>query len=139
MKWRERASKKVVEAVVAAFRDSARESSQRLSALTPRDWQRSWNWLDASGMALYFLDRVRSLHIESALPASTLERLHGNLADNRDRSVTMFTEFASLNESFQEAGLVYANFKGFRFPLSRARDLNCAANSISTFWWMAIN
>ncbi len=97
MKWRERASKKVVEAVVAAFRDSARESSQRLSALTPRDWQRSWNWLDASGMALYFLDRVDSLHIESALPAATLERLRGNLADNRDRSVTMFAEFASLN------------------------------------------
>jgi hypothetical protein len=127
MKWREHASKKVVEAVVAAFRDSATESSQRLSALTPRDWQRSWNWLDASGMALYFLDRVGSLHIESALPAATLERLRGNLADNRDRSVTMFAEFASLNESFQAAGLVYANLKGFTLsPESCPRpELRC--------------
>lgn len=113
MKWRGRASEKVVEGVVAAFRDSAGQSSHRLSALTAGDWQRSYHWLDASGMALYFLDQVESLHIESALPPAILERLRGNLADNRERSATMLAEFASLNESFRAAGLVYANLKGF--------------------------
>ena len=78
-------------------------------------------------MALYFLDRVESLHIENALPAATLERLRGNLADNRQRSSTMLVEFASLNQSFQRAGLVYANLKGFSLsPESCPRpELRC--------------
>ena len=113
MKWSGRANKQVVEAVVAAFHDSAEMSAERLSRFTARDWQRSYHWLDASGMALYFLDRVESLHIQNALPAAALERLRGNLADNRQRSSTMLVEFASLNQAFQRAGLVYANLKGF--------------------------
>jgi Uncharacterised nucleotidyltransferase len=113
MKWSGRANKQVVEAVVAAFHDSAEMSAHRLSGLTARDWERSYHWLDASGMALYFLDRVESLHIENHLPPATLERLRGNLADNRQRSSIMLVEFASLNQSFQRAGLVYANLKGF--------------------------
>jgi Uncharacterised nucleotidyltransferase len=127
MKWRQRANRKVVEAVVAAFRDSAEVSSSRLSTLKLRDWQQSYHWLDASGMALYFLERVESLHIESALPAATLARLRGNLADNRVRSSALFAEFTSLNESFQAAGMLYANLKGFSLsPESCPRpELRC--------------
>jgi hypothetical protein len=127
MKWSGRANKQVVEAVVAAFHDSAEMSAERLSRFTARDWQRSYHWLDASGMALYFLDRVESLHIQNALPAATLERLRGNLADNRQRSSTMLVEFASLNQTFQRAGLVYANLKGFSLsPESCPRpELRC--------------
>jgi hypothetical protein len=127
MKWSGRASKQVVEAVVAAFHDSVEKSAHRLSGLTARDWQRSYHWLDASGMALYFLDQVESLHIENALPAATLERLRGNLADNRQRSSTMLVEFASLNQSLQRAGVVYANLKGFTLsPESCPRpELRC--------------
>lgn len=159
MKWRGRASRKVVEAVVATFQDSqatekqlggsigigeaafsargtsalscaacsAQQSSHPLSALSARDWQRSWHWLDASGMALYFLDKVTSLHMESALPATTLARLRRNLADNRERSASMFAEFTSLNQSFQRSGLPYANLKGFTLsPESCPRpELRC--------------
>jgi len=127
MKWSGRANKQVVEAVVAAFHDSAEMSAERLSRFTARDWQRSYHWLDASGMALYFLDRVESLHIQNALPAAALERLRGNLADNRQRSSTMLVEFASLNQAFQRAGLVYANLKGFSLsPESCPRpELRC--------------
>jgi hypothetical protein len=127
MKWSGRANKQVVEAVVAAFHDSAEMSAERLSRFTARDWQRSYHWLDASGMALYFLDRVESLNIQNALPAAALERLRGNLADNRQRSSTMLVEFASLNQAFQRAGLVYANLKGFSLsPESCPRpELRC--------------
>jgi len=113
MKWRQRANKKVVEAVVGTFRDSAEASSRRLSAFNLADWQRSYHWLDASGMALYFLDRIESLHIETALPPAALLRLRQNLADNRARSAALFAEFVSLNQTFQAAGLQYANLKGF--------------------------
>jgi putative nucleotidyltransferase-like protein len=127
MKWSGRANKQVVEAVVAAFREPAEKSAVRLSRLTVRDWHRSYHWLDASGMALYFLDRVESLHIENALPAAALERLRGNLADNRQRSSAMLVEFASLNQSFQRAGLAYVNLKGFSLsPESCPRpELRC--------------
>jgi Uncharacterised nucleotidyltransferase len=127
MKWSGRANRQVVEAVIAAFHDSAETSAQRLSRLTARDWQRSYHWLDASGMALYFLDRVQSLGIENHLPAATLERLRGNLADNRQRSSSMLVEFASLNQSFQRASLVFANLKGFSLsPESCPRpELRC--------------
>jgi hypothetical protein len=127
MKWRQRASRNVVEAVVAAFRDPAETALRRLWEIRPHEWKQSYHWLDASGMALYFLDRLESLHLETVLPATTLSRLRGNLADNRERSSAMFAEFASLNQSFQAAGLLYANLKGFTLsPESCPRpELRC--------------
>src|ERR1700744_241371 len=112
MKWSGRANKQGVGAVVASFHDSAEMSAERLSRFTASDWQRTYHWLDASGMALYFLDKVESLHMESGLPAGPLDRVWRNPADNRQRSSSMFAEFAALNGSFQAAGLVYANLKG---------------------------
>jgi hypothetical protein len=78
-------------------------------------------------MALYFLDQLESLHFETVLPAATLSRLRGNLDDNRERSAAMFAEWASLNQSFQAAGLLYANLKGFTLsPESCPRpELRC--------------
>jgi hypothetical protein len=127
MKWRQRASRNVVEAVVAAFRDPAEASLRRLWEIRPHEWKQSYHWLDASGMALYFLDQLESLHLETVLPRATLSRLRGNLADNRERSSAMFAEFASLNASFQTAGLLYANLKGFSLsPESCPRpELRC--------------
>jgi Uncharacterised nucleotidyltransferase len=127
MKWRQRASRNVVEAVVAAFRDPAEASLRRLWEIRPHEWKRSYHWLDSSGMALYFLDQLESLHFETVLPPTTLARLRGNLDDNRARSSAMFAEWASLNQSFQAAGLMYANLKGFTLsPESCPRpELRC--------------
>src|ERR1700759_5823463 len=105
MKWRQRASRNVVEAVVSVFRDPAETSLRRLWEIRPHEWKQSYHWLGASGMALYFLARIESLHFETVLPASTLPRLRGNLADNRERSSAMFAEVTYRDQSFQEAGL----------------------------------
>jgi hypothetical protein len=113
MKWSEPANVRVVQAVVAAFRDSADRSRERLSAITQRDWARSYFWLDASGLTLYFLNQLEMLAIEDSIPVATLERLRQNLADNRLRSSAMFAEFASINQAFHAAGVDYANLKGF--------------------------
>ena len=113
MKWRARADKRVVEAVIGIFCDPREKTVQRLAELSHRSWVRSYYWLDASGMALYFLDRLKSLGIEGALPAPTLARLEGNLTDNRMRSSVMFAEFCLLNQAFQAAGVRYSNEKGF--------------------------
>jgi hypothetical protein len=127
MKWRQRASRNVVEAVVATFRDPADASLRRLWEIRPHEWKQSYHWLDASGMALYFLHQLESLRLETVLPATTLSRLRSNLADNRERSSAMLAEWASLNHSFQAAGLSYANLKGFTLsPESCPRpELRC--------------
>ncbi len=113
MRWSESADRGVVEAVIAAFHDSAESSYERLSALRYFDWKRSYHWLDASGMALYFLNQLQALGIEGALPSATLGRLRQNLADNRRRSAFMLAEFGAINRAFLEAGVKYCNLKGF--------------------------
>lgn len=122
MGWGAQTDKRVVEAVIGVFRESAAESVQLLAGVTQRSWARSYYWLDASGMALYFLDRIRTLRIEDAVPPATLQRLEQNLADNRFRSSSMFGEFRALNRAFQNAGVRYANEKGFSLTAESCPD-----------------
>lgn len=106
--------RKLAEAVIAAFHDEDAEVHRaRLAEFSQSDWFRSYKWLDASGMALYFVARIKDLAIENALPAEIVQRLERNLADSRARTKDMFQEFARLNTEFQSAGLRYANLKGF--------------------------
>jgi hypothetical protein len=113
MRWRVPADKPVVDAVIAAFGGSVSHSIERLVALRHSEWRQTYHWLDASGMALYFLHQVEALRIEAALPSATLARLRRNLADNRERTTAMLDEFAALNRAFQQAGVEYCNLKGF--------------------------
>ncbi|WP_213805478.1 nucleotidyltransferase family protein [Granulicella sp. dw_53] len=113
MRWSTRAERGVVEAVVAALSDSPEQAQEHLSALRYPEWSRSYQWLDASGLALYFLDRLQEMGIEGALPAATLGRLRQNLTDNRGRSSSMFNEFCTINRAFLQANVSFSNLKGF--------------------------
>ncbi len=113
MKWRAPADRRVVEAVIATFCDSPERSHHRLSALQLRDWQRSYYWLDAGGMALYLLHQLETLGIEDSLPPAVLDRLRQNLADNHFRSASMFAECVALNQAFRNVGITFCNLKGF--------------------------
>ena len=113
MKWRQPADREVVEAVVATFRAPPGDLDRLLSPLSLRQWVRSYHWLDASGMALYFLARIESRRLQGSVPAAVLARLRQNLADNCNRSIAMFSEFAELNSVVRAAGIDYCNLKGF--------------------------
>jgi Uncharacterised nucleotidyltransferase len=113
MKWSARADGRLVEAVIAAFTDPPECSYERLSICKEQAWIRSYHWLDASGMTLYFLDRIETLGIQKSVPATTLARFKQNLEDNRNRNSVMYEEFVSINQAFQGAGIQYANLKGF--------------------------
>ena len=113
MKWRQPADRGVVEAVVATFREPVDRAHRTLSPLSQHRWERSYHWLDESGMALYFLARIESLGIEDAIPAAIRARLKKNLADNRNRSSFLLAEFIELNCAFQHAGIDFCNLKGF--------------------------
>jgi hypothetical protein len=113
MKWSQRADRRVVEAVVMAFRRPDDNLYATFLPLSVEQWERSYYWLDASGMALYLLTQLEKLDLLGTLPRAVRARLEENLADNTLRSESMFAEFTELNAVFQAAGFDYCNLKGF--------------------------
>jgi Uncharacterised nucleotidyltransferase len=107
------------EAVLLTFCDPLPEQCSRLQNLTGKDWQRLLQWLDISGLALYFLDRVVELQLCEILPSTVRARLQHNLRDNIERTNGMVAESVAIQQEFQEARLLYATLKGFSlFPSS---------------------
>ncbi len=90
-----------------------RTSLPRLPTFGRHEWQRALVWLDVSGLALYFWQRLKELGAESAIPLQLQARLAKNLEDNRLRVAQMAEEFDQLNLHFGEAGVEYAALKGF--------------------------
>jgi hypothetical protein len=103
------------QAVLLTFCDPLREECYRLQNLSEKEWQKLLNWLDISGLALYFLDRVTELHLCDMLPTSVLARLQQNLRDNVERTRGMIAESIAIQQGFQKSGLCYATLKGFSF------------------------
>jgi hypothetical protein len=92
---------------------SAEGHLRSLRNFGPRDWEASLNWLNLSGIALVFWDRLQKLGAEDAVPRQVGACLAANLADHRLRIAAMTQEFDSLNRQFERAGIEYAAWKGF--------------------------
>ena len=76
-------------------------------------------WLDTSGLALYFLDRMTELSRCSIFPPAVLARLRQNLVDNTASTNAMVAESTVIHRLFQAADLSYATLKGFSlWPVS---------------------
>ena len=100
------------EAALLIFCEPFPRQCFRLQNLSGREWRSLLHWLDISGLALYFLDRVVALKLTEWLPPSILARLQENLADNTERTHGMIAESIAIQQEFQEARLSYANLKG---------------------------
>lgn len=87
--------------------------SGKLAQFSLRDWRRLGTWLDASGLALYFLEEMCSRGLVRVLPRTVLATLQQNQADNRDRTDALMQEFMRLNVAFQAEKFDYLNVKGF--------------------------
>jgi hypothetical protein len=106
-------------AVLKYFCDPLPAQCASLQNLSARDWKRLMYWLDFSGLALYFLDRMNDLDMSSRLPATVLERLKENLEKNAARTQGMIAETRAIEIEFQRSKLFYAVLKGFSlWPLS---------------------
>ena len=129
------------EAVLLIFCDPVPEQYARLWHLSDNEWQQLLHWLDTSGLALYFLDRVLELQLNDLLPRAVMARLQQNLIDNTERMRGMVDESIEIQREFQSANLSYAILKGFSFwphsvPKLQLRsqldlDFLMAENSIS--------
>lgn len=103
-------------AVIATFRATdAPTHRQTLRAFPPGRWKRNFHWLDASGLAIYFLQKLRALEIEDAVPESVFFQLEQRQADNEQRTASLFDEFVRLNAALTEARVHYVNLKGFTY------------------------
>jgi hypothetical protein len=101
------------EAVLLTFCDPLPGQCWRLENLSEKQWQKLSDWLDISGLALYFLDRITDLRLCSMLPPGILTRLQQNLHDNIGRTRGMAAESVAIQQEFQASGLLYATLKGF--------------------------
>jgi hypothetical protein len=102
----------VRKAVLRIFCEPVPGSCARLQSLSKREWQSLLQWLDTSGLALYFLDRIVELKLTEWLPSDVLARLQENLADNTERTRVMIVESIAIQQRFQERSLSYASLKG---------------------------
>ena len=93
------------EAALHLVCDSLHGDCASLDNLSSSQWSRLLDWLDTSGLALYFLDRAIELQQTAMLPSEVLASLHQRLADNITRTAGMIAESAELHREFQLAGL----------------------------------
>jgi Uncharacterised nucleotidyltransferase len=99
-------------AVLLTFCDPLPEQCLRMLTLSSKEWGRLLRWMDLSGVALYFLNRLVELDLCDLLPPAVFTRLHLNLIDNSERTRGMISESIGIQEEFQRSGLSYAILKG---------------------------
>jgi hypothetical protein len=100
-------------AALLIFCDPPLQACSALERLSAMEWQRLLRWLDTSGLALYFFDRVAELNTGQVLPTDVSARLQQNLTDNTARTEGLIEEMFRIHREFQRATLRYAMLKGF--------------------------
>ena len=107
-----RREQRIHEAVLLSFSHTVPGQVELLLHLSPAEWRRLLNWLDVSGLALYFLDRLVQLGLRDTLPETAADRLQQNLDNNTKRTQGLVEESVAIQRGFQDAGLSYAVVKG---------------------------
>lgn len=78
-----------------------------------RQWARTMQWLDDSGLAFYFQQRLKEREATASIPDWVSAQLESNCSLNRQRTEDLGQRFARINALFTEAGIPYAAIKGF--------------------------
>jgi hypothetical protein len=99
--------------VLLMFCEPLPEQCRRLENLSNKQWLSILQWLDISGLALYFLDRMVELRRCGLLPHAVVARLEQNRRDNIDRTHGLAAESVAIQLEFQGTELSYAILKGF--------------------------
>lgn len=90
-----------------------KDSPREFPRATARDWKYALKWLDLSGLALYFLQRVSENNALSRLPRDIAEELERRRSENEMRTAAMRETFGVVNRAFENAHVPYTVLKGF--------------------------
>ena len=90
----------------------SRDSLLALKRVSHRDWERVLLWLDDTGLAFYFLQKLKDTNSADVMPTALFSRLETNFAANQGRVEDMSRRFDALNRRFNEAGIGYVVLKG---------------------------
>src|SRR6187200_792545 len=82
------------------------------TAFSSREWEQALQWLDLSGLAVYFHQPIQSSSAPFMLPDFVSEELERRSADNRLRTREILKEFRVLIETLEGSGVNYAVLKG---------------------------
>jgi Uncharacterised nucleotidyltransferase len=117
---------KLAEAIVGflSFSSDACDRASQLRKFGERDWDRTVGWLDDTGLALYFLQKLRDTGIVSVIPALVLSGLEKRCAANQKRVAHMARQFEFLNGRFHDSGVRYAVVKGLSLVPQFCPDAN---------------
>jgi hypothetical protein len=83
-----------------------------LNKFSQREWKRALRWLDDSGLAFYFLQKLKNTNATDSVPIWVISALERNFAANQGRVEYMSRQFGLLNQKFNDAGVRYAVLKG---------------------------
>lgn len=96
-----------------SFTPDCREYLDPIRKFSPRKWRRVLQWLDDTGLAFYFLQKLKEIDATRGIPEPVLTRLEQNFAANQHRMQALAHRFNLVNRRFNDAGLRYAVVKGF--------------------------
>ena len=88
-------------------------SLHALQHASKRHWNAIIQWMNDSGLAFYFLQKLKSAHATGSVPSFVLSRLESSFAANRRRTGYLSERLQFINSRFAEAGVRFAVLKGF--------------------------
>jgi hypothetical protein len=106
---------RLAEAILNPLRmsaDHAPPADGTWGAFDEKEWDRTLTWLDLSGLAVYFQQRLKMNGSLGDLPLRVRERLDRCAADNTVRASAIVEELRILCERFTSSGIRYAVLKG---------------------------
>lgn len=117
-----RMPKAKIDAIVSALGSDSTSSPISLGDGSRNEWRRVLDWLDASCLALYFLDRLKQRNLTDAVPPEVFLQLEERQSKNRERVALIRQKFWMLNEDFHREGVEYMALKGLSLVPEYCRD-----------------
>jgi hypothetical protein len=109
-------------AILLTFLQGTTTDLEALTKLDDRGWLRLLQWLDISGLALYFLEELERRRLCGLLPSNVLSHLSTNARNNLARTRGMIEESIAVQRAFQQSSLIYSVMKGLSLcPISLPR------------------
>ena len=119
---RSRRAARLKQAVLSSFYEPAPSIEARLREFNVGDWSLAKYWLDVSGLALYFLERIEAMNLQGCIPESLLLQLRINLEENRQRTAALLDEAVNVTHALRGLSVECAVLKGVTFPRESVPD-----------------